>query len=80
MKPRQPAFERCQIRRKRQMRNEKELPVRFASKRTVFLCISGTFQPAKKLSQRAGENRRAAPQGPKRSKLWQDTISSPPSP
>ena len=47
MKPRQPAFERCQIRRKRQMRNEKELPVRFASKRAVFLCVSRAFQPAK---------------------------------
>ena len=36
MKPRQPAFERCQIRRKRQMRSEEPLPVRFASKRAVF--------------------------------------------
>ena len=78
MKPRQPAFERCQIRRKRQMRNEKEFPVRFTSKRAVFSLLrlsAGQNRPS------ARENvRRAAPKGAKKELLWQDTISSPPSP
>ena len=79
MKPRQPAFERCQIRRKRQMRNEKEFPVRFASKRAVFLWISRAFQPAKIVPAR-GRKEARRPRGRKGALLWQDIISSPPSP
>ena len=62
MKPRQPAFERCQIRRKRQMRNVEGFPVRFASKRAVFLCRPRAVQPAENVPAR-GRKQARRPQG-----------------
>ncbi len=59
MKPRQPAFERCQIRRKRQMRSEEPFP--HVSRRNArFFFAARAFQPAENCPSAREEKRRAA--------------------
>ena len=59
MKPRQPALERCQIRRKRQMRSEEEFPVCFAAETRGFsLPPTGRSAGRKRPSAREKQARR----------------------